>query len=71
MYEICTLLSSFGLKMYSPKVLNILLFRFFNLIFFVFFLYFRTSFFILFGQEGLCNFKIAYLFQSLFSIIKV
>ena len=29
------------------------------------------AFFILFGQEVLYNFKIAYLFQSLFSIIKV
>ena len=30
MYEICTLLSSFGQKMYGPKVLNILPFRFFG-----------------------------------------
>ena len=29
MYEICTLLSSFGQKRYGPKVLNILPFRFF------------------------------------------
>ena len=34
MYEICTLLSSFGQKMYGPKVLNILPFRFFYRIFF-------------------------------------
>ena len=30
MYEICTLLSSFGQKMYGSKVLNILPFRFFG-----------------------------------------
>ena len=36
MYEVCTLLSSFGHKMYGPKVLNILPFRFLNLIFFAF-----------------------------------
>ena len=30
MYKICTLLSSFGKKMYGPKVLNILPFRFFR-----------------------------------------
>jgi len=34
MYEICTLLSSFGQKMYGPKVLNILPFRFFGSFFF-------------------------------------
>ena len=34
MYEICTLLSSFGQKMCGPKVLNILPFRFFGSFFF-------------------------------------
>ena len=34
MYEICTLLSSFGQKMYGPKDLNILLFQFFGSFFF-------------------------------------
>ena len=29
------------------------------------------AFFILFGKEGVCNFKITLLFQSLFSTIKV
>ena len=39
MYEICTLFSSFGQKIYGPKVLNILPFRFFWSFFFrVFFL---------------------------------
>ena len=37
MYEICTLLSSFGQKMYGQKVLNILPFRFFYLFFSQFF----------------------------------
>ena len=71
MYEICTLLSSFGQKMYGPKVLNILPFRFFYRFFSRFFDNSVRAFFVLFGQEGVCNFKITYLFQSLFSIIKV
>ena len=29
------------------------------------------AFFISFGQEGVCNFKITSLFQSLFSVIKL
>ena len=59
MYKICPLLSSFGQKMYGPKVLNILPFRFFNLIFFRdFFDISVRAFFTLFGQEGLCNLKI-------------
>ena len=59
MYKICTLLSSFGQKMYGPKVLNILPFRFFGS--FLFSQFFDNSvqtFFILFGQEAVCNFKI-------------
>ena len=35
MYEICTLLSSFGQKMYGPKVLNLLPFRFFKCFYFL------------------------------------
>ena len=51
MYEICTLLSSFGQKMYGPKVLNILPFRFFkSYIFSRFFDISVRAFFILFGQ---------------------
>ena len=37
MYKICTLLRSFGQKMYGPKVLNILPFRFFGSFFLRFF----------------------------------
>ena len=60
MYGICTLLSSFGQKMYGPKVLNILPFQYFGSIFFS--RCFDNSvraFFILFGQEGLCWFYAA------------
>ena len=34
MYEICTVLGCFSKKMYGPKVLNILPFRFFGSFFF-------------------------------------
>ena len=71
MYKICTLLSSFGQKMYGPKVLNILPFRFCYCFFPRFFDNSVRAFFVLFGQEGVCNFKITWLFQSLFYIIKV
>ena len=53
--------------MYGPKVLNILPFRFFNR----FFDNSVRDFLVLFGQEGVCNFNITYLFQLLFSITKV
>ena len=46
MYEICTLLSSFGQKMYGPKVLNILPFRFFIFIFFRVFFYISAQAFL-------------------------
>ena len=59
MYEICTLLSSFGQKMYGQKVLNILPFRFIgSFLFSGFFDISVRAFFILFGQEGVYNFKI-------------
>ena len=59
MYKICTLLSSFGQKMCGQKVLNILPFRFIGSIFFPrFFDNSVRAFFVLFGQEGVCNFKI-------------
>ena len=37
----------------------------------VFFNNYVRAFYILFGQERVCNFKITYLFQYIFSIIKV
>ena len=48
-YEICTLFSSFGQKMYGQKVLNNWPFWFFGLTFSKLFLQFYTIFFILFG----------------------
>ena len=59
MYEMCTLLSSFGQKMYGQKVLNILPIQFFGTVLFSrFFNHSVRAFLILFGQEGVCNFKI-------------
>ena len=58
-YEICTLLSSFGQKKDGPKVLNSVSFRLFGTFFFPQF--FDNSVrapFMLFSQEGLWYFKI-------------
>ena len=46
MYEICTLLSCFGQKMYGPKVLNILPVHFLNRFFFRDFLIILYAFFL-------------------------
>ena len=51
MYKICTLLSSFGQKMYGPKVLKILPLRFFGSFFSCVFLIIPYELFIVFVQN--------------------
>ena len=71
--SICTKFAHFSVvlvrKCMVQKFLISYRFDFLDL-FLRFFDNFVRAFFILFGQEGVCNFKITWLFQSSFYIIK-